>query len=442
MNIITIVLDTFRSDIVGKGKPLSGVRTPNLDDFASSGVTFDQAFGEGQPTLQVRRAFFTGKRSFPWRYNFDRRGHWHHAAGWHKIPPEQDTISEILSSRGYVTGLISDVYHMFKPTMNYWRGFTNWQFIRGQESDNYRGGSLDSIAGALDRHLLDPPAANDLKRLKRHHAGLVQYLLNMKDRKREEDYLCAEVMLGACDWLEENAANAPFMLWVEAFDPHEPWDPPVSYADAYFSGGCGKDFIVPSAGSEYGPMGADDVERTKALYFGEVTFVDKWIGVLLEKIDKLKLTGDTTVIILSDHVNGFVQTHDVMPTILDLLEIPYTTDGQSVWPLATGERESLRDTIVCGWAEFSHGRATGRASVRTDRWNFVHAVGREESTPELYDLAVDPGETVNVHDTHPAVASELGKEIEALIGQPLPGRLNEVCDDASAPIGDYFSARP
>ena len=115
MNIITIVLDTFRSDIIGPGKNLSFVKTPNLDALAEESVVFEQAYGEGQPTLQVRRAFFTGRRSFPFVYNFDRRGHWHHAPGWHKIPPHQATLSEILTARGYCTGLISDVYHMFKP---------------------------------------------------------------------------------------------------------------------------------------------------------------------------------------------------------------------------------------------------------------------------------------------------------------------------------------
>ena len=79
MNIICICLDTFRADIIGEGKKYSHTKTPNLDAFAAESIRFSRAFGEGQPTLQVRRALFTGMRSFPWRYNFDRRGHWHHA---------------------------------------------------------------------------------------------------------------------------------------------------------------------------------------------------------------------------------------------------------------------------------------------------------------------------------------------------------------------------
>ena len=127
MNIVAICLDTFRNDIVGPGpgKKLSDVRTPFLDDFYSRSVAFEGAYGEGQPTLQMRRAFFTGRRSFPWRYNFDRRGHWHHAPGWHKIPPEQDTLAELLVERGFLTGLVADAYHMFKPTMNYTVSYTH-----------------------------------------------------------------------------------------------------------------------------------------------------------------------------------------------------------------------------------------------------------------------------------------------------------------------------
>ena len=472
MNVVTIVLDTFRADIIGPGKKLSFVETPNLDRLASESVVFDQAFGEGQPTLQIRRAFFTGRRSFPWRYNFDRRGHWHHAAGWHKIPPEQDTLAEILLSRGYMTGLISDVYHMFKPTMNYWRGFATYEFIRGQESDNYKGGTPDMIEEAIKRHVREPINWS-------RHSTLIQYLLNMRERQCEEDYLCAQVFRKAADWLDDNATNKPFMLWVEAFDPHEPWDPPPAYADEYCPDYDGKDFVFPGTGYEQGPMSEKEIERTKALYFGEVTFLDKWIGHLLAKIDELRLWDDTLVIVLSDHgtqvmdqgafgkgpselhpfntgivwqlrhpdgprdkrIDKFVQSHDVMPTILDLLDVPYDTDGTSVWPLVTGEVESIRDSIITGWAGWAEGNAVGRASVRDDRWNFVISAGEEDPNPELYDLQADPDEVNNVYAQHPEVVADRQRQVEALIGQPLPGRMNEVCDPAPAPLGVYLAKR-
>ena len=175
MNIICICLDTFRADIIGQGKKYSHAPTPNLDAFAAESIRFAQAFGEGQPTLQIRRGLFTGMRSFPWRYNFDRRGHWHHASGWHKIPPEQDTIAEVLLERGYLTALIADTYHMFKPTMNFSRGFAHLDFIRGQESDNWRSGDPRLVQDQLRQHVREPINWQ-------RHAGLVNYLLNQRHR--------------------------------------------------------------------------------------------------------------------------------------------------------------------------------------------------------------------------------------------------------------------
>ena len=470
MNIVVVCLDTFRADLIGRGD-LSFVQTPNLDAFARESAIFDRAFGEGQPTLQMRRGFFTGRRSFPWRYNVDRRGHVHHAAGWHKIPADQDTVAEILLSRGYFTGLVADTYHMFKPTMNYTRGFLTWDFIRGQETDAWRGGTIDMIADKLQRHSRWQPGeqANDLR--------LIRYLWNQRDRAHEEDYSCAKVFRSAARWLEDNHRNTPFFLWVDSFDPHEPWDPPAEYVDRYAPGYGGIDFIFPiSEGAT-----PSEQERIKALYYGEVTLVDRWLGHLFDQIDALKLWDDTLVVVTCDHgtqlmehgrfgksnadlhpfntqliwlmrhpdgprgshIPGFVQSHDLLPTLLNLTDIPYANvDGQDIWPLVTGEREAVRDHVVIGWSEFAAGNATGRCSVRDNNWNYVVAVGREDPAPELYDLEQDPKEVHNVHDLRPDIVARHRSRLEAVVGQPLPGQLNEVCDLYWRPFNRYWELRP
>ena len=40
-----------------------------------------------------------------------------------------------ISRESYRTALLADVYHMFKPSKNYWRGFDQWTFLRGQETE-------------------------------------------------------------------------------------------------------------------------------------------------------------------------------------------------------------------------------------------------------------------------------------------------------------------
>ena len=468
MNVIVICLDTLRADLIGPGRKMSYVETPNLDALARDAVSFERAFGEGQPTLQMRRAFYTGRRSFPWRYNYDRRGHWHHAPGWHKIPPEQDTLAEVLVKRGYFTGMIADTYHMFKPTMNYTRGFCTYDFCRGQETDNWRGGTLDQIADQIRKHTREPM---DSPRI----AGLAQYLWNQRGREREEDYQCARVFRSAMRWLEDNTANAPFFLWIDSFDPHEPWDPPTAYADRYYPHD-GIDFIHPN-NRDATP---EEMERTRALYCGEVTFVDKWVGAFLDKVDALKLWDDTIVIATSDHgtqimdhgrfgkgadalhpfntqiplyirhpggprsrsIDAFVQSHDLMPTVLRLLDVPYANvDGQDAWSLVTGEREQLRDHVVIGWAGFTNGNAGGRASVRDDEWNYVVTVHENDPHPELYHLPDDPDEEQNVHDQYPKVVARQRARLEAVLGQPLPAQLNEVCDPAPPPIYVFLHQR-
>ena len=469
MNVICLCFDTLRADIIGPGQKLSHIRTPNFDAFEDEAVTFTRAFGEGQPTLQTRRSLFTGRRSFPWRFNFDRRGVWHNGPGWHKIPPHHDTLSEILVDHGYCTGLVADVYHMFKPTMNFTRGFCSWEFVRGQESDNYRSGPESAVEEQLKQWVRQPITWN-------RHRTLVQYAHNMQDRRSEDDYLCAKVAAGAERWLEDNRDNGPFFLWVDFFDPHEPWDPPKRFADEYFASD-GLDFVMPGAA---GPeMTADECRRIKALYSGEVTFVDQCFGRVREAIERLGLLDDTIIVMLSDHgtqlhdhgqfgkglttlraydtrlnlrvrhpdgprgtkVDAFVQAHDLAPTVCHWLDVDYARHtGEDFWPTVDGA--TLRDEVLIGWSAFGQGRSGGRVSARCDRWNYVVVVDGEEQGPELYDLQADPDEDHNVIDAHPEVAADKKKRVEGLLGQPIPARLEEITNrDAPPPQALLARAR-
>ena len=110
-----------------------------------------------------------------------------------------------------------------------------------------------------------------------------------------------------------------------------------------------------------------------------------------------------------------------------------------MWPLVTQEKAFLRERIITGWAGFVTGNARGRVSVRDNRWNFCTSVGyRDEKGDELFDIRKDPGEKFNVASEHPSVVAERRRDVEALIGQPLPGHFIEVCrpgvctDDALA----------
>ena len=77
---------------------------------------------------------------------------------------------------------------------------------------------------------------------------LVQYLLNMLDRKCDDDWTSAQAFRAAIRFLNDNKGNTPFFLWIDSFDPHEPWDAPQWYVDRYDPGYQGEVVAYPKPG--------------------------------------------------------------------------------------------------------------------------------------------------------------------------------------------------
>jgi arylsulfatase A-like enzyme len=115
------------------------------------------------------------------------------------------------------------------------------------------------------------------------------------------------------------------------------------------------------------------------------------------------------------HVEPFVLSHDIHATILGLVgvEHPEPIQGQSVWPLVTGEAEDLHgDTIISGW--------TQRACVRDREWALIIDTIAEGARPELFHTGSDPYETENVAEEHPEIVTDRVRKLEDFLGGPLP----------------------
>jgi arylsulfatase A-like enzyme len=440
MNVLVIVADTFRADYLGCAGN-DWIHTPNLDALAADGVRFSEFYAEGLPTLPVRRVFYTGRTVFPFLY-IPQKSDTVNLPGWHPLFDEDITMAEWLRDRGYTTGLISDVYHQMKPGKNFHRGFHSWQWIRGQENDPL----VPTPQG--DRDISDFTRAENLDD-PRFHRLMSQYLNNRSWWQSGEDHYAAQVMKAAADWITNYGHKGPWMLWVESFDPHEPWNPPKADADRYAPGYEGIEPIW--ARGSVDDYTEEQFQRIKALYAGEVTHVDRWCGHVFQALKGLNMWDDTIVVFTSDHgcmmgeqgqihkgvnrirhqvarcplivrhpdpsyagtvVDGFVQHQDLMPTLLNLLDqpVPDRCDGENAWPLVTGEQEGdLRDTLILGFGWY--------ASVRTHAWSYQAAwanpQGVEQHPPELYQLTEDPEEVDNVIADYPAVAQEMQEILDA-----------------------------
>ena len=427
MNIILVVFDTLRKDCIGVyGSPPWGkVHTPHLDDFAGESLTFTRVYPEVLPTLPARRALYTGQRVYPFfEGNFRLKGDFMGAPGWGPIPESQDTLAEILRDGGYRTGLISDVHHQFKPSKNFWRGFDQWTYLRGQEEDRHRSGPQPTQA-QIDHWL--PREMQATGRLGIDF--MRQCLMNMYGRDKEEDYCNARVMIEAGRWLEQNRDAEKFFLLVESFDPHEPWFVPEHYRRMYDDGDGREQVLSGYCTTENLPD--DLMDRTRANYSGLVTMCDRWFDHLYETIRTLGLLEDTAIIVVSDHGHSFgeysylgkrgypsepavfdiamfvrhpdgsgagqrsdllLQHTDVSAQVLDFAGVKPTQPlhGQPFWRRAINGGEPLRDHVTVGWGS--------AMTVIDDRWWMNCKV--DGTGVFLHDLAAGDLMAENLADTH------------------------------------------
>jgi len=423
MNILVLLADSFRPDHLGcYGNPW--IQTPHLDALARESVLYRQATAEGPITLPARNACFTGRYTFPYQ-------------GWGPIQNTYPRLAEVLRDAGYTTALIADTTPIFWPGMNFTRGFDYVEWVRGQWADPVtRSPDVPIDVRHCTKRLVS----------ERHRQWLEAYLRNISDRRGEEDHFVARVCAAAARWLEAHRQER-FFLWVDSFDPHEPWDPPPPYDRLYYPDYQGPLIIEPEPG-EIDYLTPEELRHIRAQYAGEVTLVDTHIGRLLEAVRRLGLLENTVILFLSDHgeplgehgiilkarpwpyeeiaripllirhpqglgaglvADVLAQTPDIMPTVLGLVgvEVPNTVQGQDVWSAALnagGDGPLSREAAYVGYYQ-------GPAAVRTADWKLIQFHSARES--QLFHLAEDPRERRNLIDLQPERAAALAAQLEA-----------------------------
>ncbi len=443
LNMVVIIADTSRADHIGALRSqyphttypyAARTKTPNLDHLASEGVVFENVYADGLPTIPCRRVLHAG------RSLLKEKKRW-----WRPMDPEDVSFAEILGKAGLHTGFIVDTYHHFKAGMNFQQGFDSFQWIRGQESDHWINGSAEDLdlSKYMPEHL-----ANE-----RYRNLLGQYLRNTSMRKGEQDYFCGQSCTAAMKWLERQKPYKPFMLWIDMFDPHEPWDAPPRFKKMYRKNWDYERFLF-GYGVQHKDIKESDYSVIRDLYAAEVSFSDYWIGRLIERIDKLGMKDDTIVIFSTDHgthlgelgcvqktagllnscvahipliirhpdrkyagkrVKGLMSHLDYLPTFLSLLGIPDFPglEGKNFWTMADGGPD-IRERTFTGFGNF--------AAVRDKKWHyFQNFRGKDPGKgPALYDLEADPGERTNVVDQHPDVVAERRELIAERFDATLP----------------------
>ena len=263
-------------------------------------------------------------------------------------------------------------------------------------------------------------------------------------------------------WLEQiiETQKDRLFLWVDSFSPHEPWDPPSPFREMYDPDYTGKALIDPVPGPVEGYMTDPELHHTKCLYAGAVSFMDKWVGVLLDCIRRAGIYDNSLIMLTSDHgaplgehgyirkagpncydelvhipwiirhpeglgkgarIPAFVQPPDLMPTILDAAGIDSENigggwpnfeqrgtkldlTGKSLGPVLSGISDSHRDFAVSAY----HGR---QWAIRTEAWTYLWNIEGDRPS-ELYHRKTDPKEVRNLIETRSDVADAMQNRLK------------------------------
>ena len=444
MNLIVLALDSFRQDHVScyhqGNAPFEGVapcQTPHLDAFARQSVAFHNVYPEALPTIPIRMQWMTGQRTLPYR-------------PWEPLSAHDVTVAQILRREGYVCGLVSDTYHYRAPGMNYHQHFHSYTWVRGQEYDPYES--------APTRRNIDDYVNGNFPEPWRNR--IAQFLANTDDLTREEERFPAQVVRQAVRWLEKNRDHGKVFLWVDSFDPHEPWDPPEAwdtYGDPNYSG---KRLIMPMGGMADDWASAEEQRRIQSLYAGEAAFVDHCLEPFFAALERLGYLEDSIVLVMGDHGHplgdhgkflkgadrmynellkvpfllhlpggrgsgeerqALIQFHDVLPTLLDFMGLGNNASsmhGNSFRSVIEGADEDLHEAVITGYHQ-----GIDRC-IRDRRWSFIHRP--EGETDELYDLQADPRERTNLVDEHPEEAQRLASHFGSYFYRFVPRHIKGI----------------
>jgi arylsulfatase A-like enzyme len=428
MNLIVLMLDSLRQDHVSAyGWPDVPVKTPHLDALAAEGVLFDNLYPEGLPTIPVRTDLFTGQSSLT-----NRR--------WQPLVSTDVAAAEIFRKEGYLTALVADTYHLFKPDMNFHRGFDIFHWIRGAEYDSIRCGQARTLR--LQDHITPRMPAS-------WHAQVRVVLRNLEGRSEPEDFPCWQTVEKALEVLEgARRQEKPLFLWLDTFQPHEPWCPPARFDTFGDPSYRGPKIVMPPGGPADAWATPQEVARTRSLYAGEAAYVDYCMGRLLEGLRKLGYFDNSTIVVLSDHghpladhgkflkggdrmysellkvpfivrlpkgahggrrVRDLGRFPDLLPTLLDLAGLSANNRcmaGSSLRPVLEGAGPSSCRATVSGYFDAQE------RCIRDERYSYVLRPPGEKD--QLFDLLEDPRETRDLLAEKPDVARRLVAAIGAV----------------------------
>mmetsp|Transcript_64912 Transcript_64912/g.152677 ORF Transcript_64912/g.152677 Transcript_64912/m.152677 type:complete len:485 (+) Transcript_64912:28-1482(+) len=434
-NVVWIMADDLGWGEVGLYPANSShgrISTPNLDQFGREGIVFRQAYAGYTVCAPSRTAFFTGRHSG----SFDK-----HGLDGESLPPSQNftTLPDLLLKAGYKTGAFGKVAPLTSPLQQGFQTFVGQ--VDQARCHNMYPKNID--AGLSTVMQLSGNLQKKSRALCMQDPAAYNYTIDVF-----HDYGMA--------WLEEVAHSGPFFLYMSYTIPHA-----GGWSDAPLNLESGNP--VPSD-LQYANKEWPDVEKDHAAV---ITYLDRKVGNLLEKLKELGVDNQTLVFFASDNgahmegghkpaffdSTGGLRGHkrsmfeggvrsptmarwpggisgsrvsdfawafwDVLPTLAELTGTSTEPglDGISILPELLGLPQKEHEYLYFTWIGL--GTETDDSgpgyTVRRGRWKGIvaHCSDKQKWQPsltdqmQLFDLLEDPLESEDVADAKPEVVLQI-----------------------------------
>ena len=429
-NILWICTDQQRFDTIGALNNAQ-VHTPHIDRLVQSGVSFERAYCQSPICTPSRASFLTGM--YPSAVHACGNGNEY----WPEAAP---LVTALLADAGYDCALAgklhlagaqgrveprpqNDGYRLF-----HWSHGQNDEWETGHDYANWLRAKGHDLAAMLKQPEDIPPALHQTS-------------------------WCAD---RAIDFMEADHEGKPWLMSVNIFDPHAPFNPPRPYLERFdVNEMSGPKFRESDLAAQAQLSGIDfqtsarrpeafDAKRIQAAYYAMIALIDDNVGRMIDALERSGQLHDTVIIFMSDHgemlgdhglllkgcrfyeglvrvplimswpgqfLSGerrqaLVELTDIAPTLLELAGIPAPkrVQGRSLVPLLTvpGNADHHRDYVRCEYyqalnpAARAHFVGSFASMIRDQRYKLVvyhgHGIG------ELFDLASDPDEHDNLWD--------------------------------------------
>ena len=422
-NILVVMADQLAPHFTGAyGHAVA--KTPNLDRLASRGMRFDAAYCNSPLCAPSRFSFMSGQL-------ISRIAAYDNASEFRATVP---TFAHYLKALGYRTCL-SGKMHFVGPDQKH--GFEDRVTTDIYPSDFAWTPDWEAHDERIDKWY------HNMQTVKESGLANATFQIDYDD----------EVGFAAKRWLFDyardksgGASDAPFAMVASFIHPHDPyvarpewWNlytddeidmpdfvPPMEQQDAFSRR------LMDGIEASYVPLTDEEVRRARRAYLANVSYFDSKIGELVQTLEEIGELDNTIVVVTADHgdmlgerglwykMNFFEHSArvplvmagpeistgsaanacslvDLLPTFLEIAGgdeklLGEPIDGRSLMPLARGEQGEVDEAIgeycaeMTPWPVFM---------IRRGSMKYIHC---DVDPPQLYDLAKDPLEKVNLAD--------------------------------------------